>query len=237
MVAALVAKEAAKLEATALAWVLPEGIDAAVAAEAIVTGTVLGPYRYDRFLSTDPDEAGAAGIESLTLVGPEEAADAARAAGVVADAVNRARDLQSTPANFATPTYLGERAEEIAAAHDSVSAEVLGPAELAAKKMGGIIAVSQGGPQEPRLIVLRYSGGGSGPTLGPGRQGRDLRHRRHLAEARRRHAGDEVRHVRRGGGAGDGRGDRRARPAGRRDRRRPLDREHALRAARSSPAT
>jgi leucyl aminopeptidase len=164
--AALVAKEAAKLEATALAWVLPAGIDAAVAAEAIVTGTVLGPYRYDRFLASDPDDPAPPAIASLTLVGPEEAEPSAQAAAVVAAAVNRARDLQSTPANFATPTFLGERAEEIAAAHDSVTAEVLGPAELAEKKMGGIIAVSQGGPQEPRLIVLRYRGGGSGPTLG-----------------------------------------------------------------------
>ena len=32
--------------------------------------------------------------------------------------------------------------------------------------MGGLVAVSQGGAEEPRLIVLRYAGGGSGPTLG-----------------------------------------------------------------------
>jgi leucyl aminopeptidase len=32
--------------------------------------------------------------------------------------------------------------------------------------MGGLAAVSQGGPVEPRLIVLRYAGGGDGPTLG-----------------------------------------------------------------------
>ena len=31
--------------------------------------------------------------------------------------------------------------------------------------MGGLAAVSQGGPVDPRLITLRYSGGGSGPTL------------------------------------------------------------------------
>jgi len=30
--------------------------------------------------------------------------------------------------------------------------------------MGGLLAVSQGGPQEPKLIVLRYAGG-SGPKL------------------------------------------------------------------------
>ena len=32
--------------------------------------------------------------------------------------------------------------------------------------MGGLAAVSQGGPVDPRLIVLRYAGGGDGPTLG-----------------------------------------------------------------------
>lgn len=32
--------------------------------------------------------------------------------------------------------------------------------------MGGLAAVSQGGPVDPRLIVLGYQGGGDGPTLG-----------------------------------------------------------------------
>ena len=47
-----------------------------------------------------------------------------------------------------------------------MTVEVLGREEIAAKGMGGLVAVSQGGPEEPRLIVLRYSGGGAGPTLG-----------------------------------------------------------------------
>jgi leucyl aminopeptidase len=163
--AALVAKEAGTLEAAALAWVLPAELEPAVAAEAIVTGTVLGSYRYDRFRAEDPDGP-AAEIRSLTLLGPAEAAAAAAAAGVVAAATNRARDLQSTPANFATPAFLGERAEEIAASHDSVSVEVFGRDAIEEKGMGGLIAVSQGSAEEPRLIVLRYAGGGSGPTLG-----------------------------------------------------------------------
>src|SRR5260221_10501159 len=32
--------------------------------------------------------------------------------------------------------------------------------------MGGLVAVSRAGGEKPRLIVLRYAGGGSGPTLG-----------------------------------------------------------------------
>ncbi len=41
----------------------------------------------------------------------------------------------------------------------SLRGEVFGPAQLEEMGMGGLIAVSQGGPVEPRLIVLRYSGG------------------------------------------------------------------------------
>jgi leucyl aminopeptidase len=157
--AAVAAKEAGRLEAGSIAWALPEGPDPEVVADAVVTGTILASYRFDRFKSEDSD---AARLETLTLLAPAEAADAAERARVAAEAQNRARDLQSTPANFATPTDLAARAEEIAAGSDALGVEILGRAELEEKGMGGILAVSQGGPQEPKLIVLRYSGGGTG---------------------------------------------------------------------------
>jgi leucyl aminopeptidase len=164
--AALVAKEAGKLSAGSLAWVLPEGDDTEALAEGIVTGTMLGAYRFDRFKSKDPEDPEPAKLDSLTLLGPEDVADAVETARVCAEAQNRARDLQSLPSNVATPSYLANRAEEIAAAHDSLSLEVFGREEIAAKEMGGLVAVSQGGAEDPRLIVLRYDGGGSGETLG-----------------------------------------------------------------------
>jgi leucyl aminopeptidase len=166
--AAVAAKEAARLEVGLLAWALPETDDPLAAteaeAEAIVTGTILASYRFDRYKSDDGGDSPR--LESLTLLGPAELERAAELARVAAEAQNRARNLQNTPANVATPTFLAERAEEIAAASDAITAEVLGRPELEEKKMGGLLAVSQGGPREPKLIVLRYSGGGSGPTLG-----------------------------------------------------------------------
>jgi leucyl aminopeptidase len=164
--AALVAKQAAKLDVASLAWVLPEGDEAEALAEGVVTGTILGAYSFDRFKSKDPEDPELAKLDSLTLLGPESMAAAAEAARVCAEAQNRARDLQSLPSNVATPSYLAGRAEEIAAAHDSLSVEVFGREEIAAKEMGGLVAVSQGGAEDPRLIVLRYDGGGSGETLG-----------------------------------------------------------------------
>jgi leucyl aminopeptidase len=161
--AAVAAKEAAQLEAGSLAWALPAGLDDAVAADAIVTGTILACYRFDRFKSRDGDDSPQ--LESLSLLGDEGLSGAAEGARIAAEAQNRARDLQTTPANFATPTSLAQRAEEIAANHEALTVEVFGRAALEEKGMGGLLAVSQGGPQEPKLIVLRYAGGGSGPNL------------------------------------------------------------------------
>jgi leucyl aminopeptidase len=166
--AALAAKEAGRLEASSVAWALPETGDDDAGAEALVTGTILGSYRFDRFKGkgTDADDAPSPGIESLTLLAPQGVAAAAETARVYAEAQNRARDLQSTPANFATPSFLAARAEEIAAGHDVVTVDVLGPDQIAAKGMGGLVAVNRGGGEPSRLIVLRYTGGGSGPILG-----------------------------------------------------------------------
>ncbi|HET6998527.1 MAG TPA: leucyl aminopeptidase [Solirubrobacterales bacterium] len=164
--AALAAKEAGRLETGSVAWVLPESADGIAAAEAVVTGTILGSYRFDRFKGTDPEEPAPAQIESLTLLTPTAVDAAAESARICAEAQNRVRDLQMTPANVATPSYLSRRARSIASAHEAVNAEVLGREEIAAKGMGGLAAVSQGTAEEPKLIVLRYAGGGSGPTLG-----------------------------------------------------------------------
>jgi leucyl aminopeptidase len=161
--AALAAKEAGQLEAKSIAWAYPEGIDSVLAADALVTGTVLAAYRFDRFKSGDRDDSPR--LESLTLPGPAEFSKTVECAHIAAEAQNRARDLQLIPANVATPTYLAERAEAIAAASEALAVEVFGRAELEAKGMGGLIAVGQGSAEEPRLIVLRYSGGDSGPTL------------------------------------------------------------------------
>jgi leucyl aminopeptidase len=168
VVAALVAGEAAKLEATSLAWAVPEGEDEEAAAEAIVTGTILGSFRFDRFKGrggdADDDEP-APRLETLTVLGPAELAGAVETARIYSEAANRARDLQETPANFARPEDLAARAEEIAAGSDKVTVEVFDGEAIRAKGMGGLASVSQGGPVDPRLITLRYAGGGNGPTL------------------------------------------------------------------------
>jgi leucyl aminopeptidase len=163
--AALASRQAASLEARTVAWVPPdEGDDAQVAA-ALVEGTELATYRFDRFKGSDADDEPKPRIESLVLVGASEGArEAARVALVAARAANRARELQNLPANVVTPSYLADRAREIASAHDRVSAEVMDRAEVEKLGMGGLVGVARGSDEEPRLIVLRHEG--AGETLG-----------------------------------------------------------------------
>ena len=159
-----VARRAKELGAVSLSWALPDD----GAEVGLVEGTILALYEFDRFKSKadDEDENGDGGIESLEIAGAGVAQDDVRRAEVAARAANRARDLQNLPSNVATPTFLAERAAEIAAAHGSITLETLDREAIVGRGMGAFAAVAQGTYAEPRLIVLRYTGGTAGPHLG-----------------------------------------------------------------------
>jgi hypothetical protein len=54
--------------------------------------------------------------------------------------------------------------------------------------MGALLSVARGSRQPPKLIVLEYQGGKEARSAGgAGRQGPDLRRRRHLDQAGRQH--------------------------------------------------
>ena len=168
---ALIAKQAGIYEAKRIAWELgePGTITQTEAAAAIVEGLIMGAYRFERFREADPDDPPPARIEHMAIAvteGVDELAPVLRRARVAAESANRARDLQNLPANVVTPTYLADRAFELASGFEAVSAEVLGREQIAAKGLGGLVAVSSGTAEEPKLICLRYAGRGSGEVLG-----------------------------------------------------------------------
>jgi len=161
--AAAVAGRAKELGAVSLSWASP---DAGVAG-ALVEGTLLSLYSFDRFKTKkDEDEDGPGAIESLEIAGDGVDAGGVERAAATAVAQNAARDLQNLPANVANPSFLAARAEEIASQHDSLELEVLDREGIESRGMGAFAAVAQGSYAEPRLIVLRYTGGANGPHLG-----------------------------------------------------------------------
>ena len=160
--ASAAAARAQELGAVSLSWAAPEGF-----AGPVVEGTLLRLYEFDRFKTKkDADNEESGDIESLELAGDSVAEDEVALGRISAEAANCARDLQNLPSNIATPTFLAERASEIADGHDSLEVELLDRDAITARGMGAFASVAQGTYAEPRLIVLRYSGGGSGPHLG-----------------------------------------------------------------------
>jgi leucyl aminopeptidase len=165
VVAAIAARAAGAAQAASLAWALPDSEDSGATATALVEGTILASYRFDRFRSEADDEPPPR-IESLTILGPASLGGGIEVARVASVAQNRAREMQDLPSNVATPSFLADRAAKIVATHEAVSFEVLDREQISAKGMGGLEAVSKGSEEEPRLIVLRYSGGGDRAPVG-----------------------------------------------------------------------
>ncbi len=167
--ASIAVARARELSARTLCWLLPADGEPAVAT-ALVEGTLLGDYRFDRHKSdsdTDAADAPPKHLESLIVSGPEGLAATIAEATIVGEAVNRARDLQNRPGNDLTPTALGDYATALGREHAALSVEVEGRSGIVDRGMGAFAAVAQGSEQEPALITIRYEGpNAQGPTLG-----------------------------------------------------------------------
>jgi leucyl aminopeptidase len=157
--AAAVADRAREIATRSLSWSAPTtggGVPGA-----LVEGTLLSLYRFDRFKSKSDDADDAeASLASLEVIADADVGAEVEHAAVGARAQNAARDLQNLPGNVATPSFLAERARELAAS-GAIEVETFGREQIIELGMGAFAAVAQGTYEEPQLIVLRYDGGGS----------------------------------------------------------------------------
>src|SRR3954447_6179629 len=175
--AAAVVGRARELGTRVLCWEVPHRAGDELVA-GVAAGTLLAAHRFDRYKRGNEDGDGDAagdgdGLVALLVSDHHDRSRAVEAAAIVAEAQNRARDLQNRPANDLTPTALGERARALAHEVEQVTAEVHGREFLAEREMGAFLAVAQGSATPPKLIVLRYDPGegsdaadGERPVLG-----------------------------------------------------------------------
>lgn len=106
-------------------------------------------------------------LERAVLLVPAETAafDAGHTVGLaIAAGQAFTRGLQVLPGNTCTPTYLGNQAQELARRH-GFDVTVMDLAAIRKERMGGLLAVAQGGVQEPRFIVLQYKGAPGAPVV------------------------------------------------------------------------
>ena len=210
---------------------------------ALVEGTVLAAYRFDRYRGADADDSPPPAIDRLVLVrrgrrprgGRGRGRD--RAAWPPRPPTARA-SCRTCPPTSSPRRRSRRRAREIAAAHEPVEVDVLGPdGDRGARAWAGSSPSRAAATVEPRADRAALLGRRRGPAPRARRQGRHLRQRRDLDQAVGGDARDEDGHVRRRRGARGGRRDRRARARARARRGDPVDREHAERHGGRGPAT
>jgi leucyl aminopeptidase len=144
--------------ATTLPQIAGRAFDDAV--QATAEGLLLGSYRFDRYKSNGERRA----LEQVVVLGGQKAdVRAAKAAlqrgQVIAESQAWARDLVNTPAIDLSPAELAKQAQAMAK-KVGLTSKVWTEAELKRGGFGGIIGVGQGSVNPPRLIELRYQGGG-----------------------------------------------------------------------------
>ncbi|MGI9657968.1 MAG: leucyl aminopeptidase [Gaiellaceae bacterium] len=154
---------------TRIAWYIDPELDLPVAeqARALTEGTALSIYDAGAWKTVDPRPKP---IAELVLIGDglDEGLEAAERAAKVCHWANHTRRLVDAPANEITPEALAEDATRIANEHDGLECEIWGPDEIRSADMGAFAAVGQASVNEPRMIVLRWSGPGAAeePLLG-----------------------------------------------------------------------
>nr|HAT8712779.1 leucyl aminopeptidase [Legionella jordanis] len=105
-------------------------------------------------------------LESIEFYLPGADAKTIATAKAIASGIECARTLANLPANICTPTYLADQATELAQTHHLITTKIMGPEDMLAMGMGGILGVAQGSQQEPRLIEISYCGNGdSAPVV------------------------------------------------------------------------
>ncbi|MFT7774364.1 leucyl aminopeptidase [Roseateles sp.] len=110
---------------------------------------------------TKPSAPAAPKLAKLALlVGKSEqkAAKAGLARGeAIASGIELARECANRPANYATPTYLGQVVQGLGKTH-GLKVEVLDRKAVEKLGMGSFLAVAQGSDEPLRFIVARYEG-------------------------------------------------------------------------------
>lgn len=150
-------KEAKALGTRELAWFFPPADTTAATLTAVLEGTLLSGYTFDKYKSEKNTKPA---VETLTLAGPtlQKTPALLSALEVVqqtAAGVFLARDLVNEPASVLTPSYLAEQAARLAK-RNGIKSHILGLKQIQAARMAGLLAVARGSAEEPRFITLVY---------------------------------------------------------------------------------
>ncbi|MFC1927055.1 leucyl aminopeptidase [Chloroflexota bacterium] len=126
-------------------------------AQAIAEGAILGLYGFSRYKRPEYEDINEVLIvareqEKVPILEPVVAKGRS-----IAEATNLARDMGNEPANYMTPSRMGETAKELANKY-GLEFKVFDREDMKAMGMGALLGVAGGSSQPPKLIILTYKG-------------------------------------------------------------------------------
>ncbi|MGB9630317.1 MAG: leucyl aminopeptidase family protein, partial [Thermodesulfobacteriota bacterium] len=127
--------------------------------EAFVTGLMLGIYQYKEFKTVEREKDKR--IEEVIFLGETESQlefidEGLKVGRVISEAVCMARDWVNAPSNQMTPTFLAQKAQEIAKGY-GMEIQVFEVDQAEAMGMGAFVAVAKGSKEPGKFIVLEYN--------------------------------------------------------------------------------
>jgi len=138
------------------------GLDAATAARIAFAGSARS-WRYDLYRTKLPRKQKPT-LEEIVIVGADGADAAFAHHKALLAGLDLTRSLVSEPANIVYPESFVERARK-ALEPLGVEFEVLDEAAMKTLGMGALLGVAQGSVRPPRLLAMRWNGGGDGAPV------------------------------------------------------------------------
>lgn len=127
---------------------------------------LLADFSFNKYKQTP--EKGWPTLAALKLITPNAASKriskALEEATVVGEETNHCRALANTPGGDMTPQTLAEAALAVGARH-KIKVSVYEEEKLRELGMGGILGVSRGSAERPRLILMEYHKNGGAPLI------------------------------------------------------------------------
>jgi leucyl aminopeptidase len=156
-----VMRQATKNREYQIALGVPVKVHGLTAAESrlfVLREASISDYTFDRFKSRKNEFEKIDGLHILPLVKEteEELEERLVRVRLLRTSQVLARDLGNRPANDLNPETFAQAAKEMSEEAKGLRVTIMGVKELQKEKMGGVLGVSQGSVQEPRMIVIEH---------------------------------------------------------------------------------
>jgi len=165
--AAIAAKRARSLGVPRATFHLPGEASGTVslrdAGQAIAEGSAQGAWQYNEMKKPEEKKAPLELMEVLSQDG-SELSQGHTTGQAIGAGQTLARSIQVLPGNVCTPTFVAERARELAQRY-GFDITVLDKAAIIKEKMGALMSVAQGSAEEPRFIAMEYKGSAAAPVV------------------------------------------------------------------------